>query len=106
MSVDALFTRFFSEIHDNRQSAKISYPFYDVLFLTVCAVIGGAQGWEDIEDFGEVHLAWLQDKGLFLNGIPVHDTIARIISRIQPEQFQTAFIRWTQAIAYSGEFEQ
>lgn len=98
MSVDALFTRFFSEIHDNRQPAKISYPFYDVLFLTVCAVIGGAQGWEDIEDFGEVHLAWLQDKGLFLNGIPVHDTIARIISRIQPEQFQAAFIRWTQAI--------
>lgn len=76
MSVDALFTRFFSEIHDNHQPAKISYPFYDVLFLTVCAVIGGAQGWEDIEDFGEVHLAWLQDKGLFLNGIPVHDTIA------------------------------
>ncbi|MFQ1816540.1 transposase family protein, partial [Aeromonas veronii] len=46
MSVDALFTRFFSEIHDNRQPEKISYPFYDVLFLTVCAVIGGAQGWE------------------------------------------------------------
>ena len=61
-------------------------------------MIGGAQGGEDIEDFGEVHLAWLQDKGLFLNGIPVHDTIARIISRIQPEQFQAAFIRWTQAI--------
>lgn len=35
MSVDALFTRFFSEIHDNRQPAKISYPFYDVLFLTL-----------------------------------------------------------------------
>ena len=45
MSVDALFTRFFSEIHDNRQPAKNLLSFYDVLFLTVCAVIGGAQGW-------------------------------------------------------------
>ena len=34
---------------------------------------------------------------LFPNGLPVHDTIARIISRIQPEQFQNAFVRWMQA---------
>ena len=32
---------------------------------TVCSVIGGAEGWEDIEDFGEVHLPWFQSKGLF-----------------------------------------
>lgn len=34
---------------------------------------------------------------MFHNGLPVHDTIARIISRIQPEQFQNAFVRWMQA---------
>ena len=56
MSIDAVFAQFFDNIHDPRQHAKIYYPFYDVLFLTVCAVIGGAEGWEDIEDFGEVHL--------------------------------------------------
>ncbi|MGY3962045.1 ISAs1-like element ISKpn31 family transposase, partial [Aeromonas popoffii] len=39
-----------------------------------------------------------QSKGLFKNGIPVHDTIARIISGIKPEPFQAAFVRWTQAI--------
>jgi predicted transposase YbfD/YdcC len=61
-------------------------------------VIGGADGWEDIEDFGEVHLPWFQSKGLFKNGIPVHDTIARIISGIKPEPFQAALVHWTQAI--------
>ncbi len=60
MSIDAVFAQFFDNIHDPRQHAKIYYPFYDVLFLTVCAVIGGAEGWEDIEDFGEVHLPWFQ----------------------------------------------
>ena len=99
MSIDAVFAQFFDDIPDPRQHAKIYYPFYDVLFLTVCAVIGGADGWEDIEDFGEVHLPWFQSKGLFKNGIPVHDTIARIISRIKPEQFQNAFLRWMQATA-------
>ncbi|MGL5708144.1 MAG: ISAs1 family transposase, partial [Aeromonas sp.] len=66
---------------------------------TVCAVIGGAEGWEDIEMFGEAHLEWLQRNGLFTKGLPVHDTIARIISRIKPEQFQNAFLRWMQATA-------
>ena len=47
-----------------------------------------------IEDFGEVHLPWFQSKGLFKNGIPVHDTIARVISQINPKQFQTCFICW------------
>ncbi|WCH53166.1 ISAs1 family transposase [Aeromonas salmonicida] len=98
MSIDAVFTQFFADIHDQRQNEKIHYAFYDVLFLTVCAVIGGAEGWEEIEDFGEIHLPWFQSKGLFKNGIPVHDTIARIISRIKPAQFQAAFIRWTNAI--------
>lgn len=45
---------FFGDIDDHRQPAKIYYSFYDVLFLTVCAVIGGAEGWEEIGDFGEV----------------------------------------------------
>jgi hypothetical protein len=48
MSIDAVFAQFFDDIPDPRQHAKIYYPFYDVLFLTVCAVIGGADGWEDI----------------------------------------------------------
>jgi predicted transposase YbfD/YdcC len=44
-----------SIIHDQRQSWKISYSLTDILFLTVTAVIGGAEGWEEIEDFGEEH---------------------------------------------------
>jgi hypothetical protein len=55
MSIDA-FSQYFSVIQDTRQSAKISYPLFDILFLTVCATIAGMEGWEDIEDFGEAHL--------------------------------------------------
>ena len=97
MNHQAAFTQFFFDLEDPRQATKIAYPFFDVVFLTVCAAIGGAHGWEDIELFGEAHLEWLQRNGLFLKGLPVHDTIARIISRIQPEQFQNAFVRWMQA---------
>ncbi len=97
MQLDA-FSEFFSDLHDPRQSAKISYPLFDILFLTVCAVIGGCEGWEDIEDFGQAHSRWFQDKGLFPNGLPVHDTIARVISSLAPEQFQACFLKWMQAV--------
>lgn len=61
MSIDA-FSQHFGELKDSRQSAKINYPLFDILFLTVCAIIAGADGWEDIEDFGEAHLGWFQSK--------------------------------------------
>lgn len=97
MQLDA-FSEFFSDLHDPRQSAKISYPLFDILFLTVCAVIGGCEGWEDIEDFGQAHSRWFQDKGLFPNGLPVHDTIARVVSSLAPEQFQACFLKWMHAV--------
>ncbi|WP_134114015.1 transposase family protein, partial [Oceanimonas baumannii] len=41
-----------SIVRDPRQQWKIEHKLADILFLTVTAVIGGAEGWEDIEDFG------------------------------------------------------
>ena len=49
--------------------------------MTIFAVISGAESWEDIEDFGETHLDFLKQYGDFENGIPVHDTIARVVSQ-------------------------
>ncbi len=33
------------------------------------------------------------------NGIPSHDTIARVFSRLNPEQFQKCFLSWIQSIS-------
>jgi predicted transposase YbfD/YdcC len=94
-----VFEQFFSELKDPRQSAKVAHLFTDILFLVVCASIAGAKGWEDIEDFGDLHFDWFSQKGLFKNGLPVHDTIARVISRVDSEQFQRCFIGWMQSVA-------
>ncbi|GDT39989.1 transposase [Escherichia coli] len=69
-----------SVIPDYRQAWKVEHKLSDILLLTICAVISGAEGWEDIEDFGETHLDFLKQYGDFENGIPVHDTIARVVS--------------------------
>jgi predicted transposase YbfD/YdcC len=88
------FTLHFSSLKDSRQSAKVHYPLFDILFLTLCAVMTGAEGWEDIEDFGVHRLDWLQKRGFFQHGIPVHDTIARVISKLEPALLQQCFIDW------------
>ncbi|QNT07985.1 ISAs1 family transposase [Marinomonas arctica] len=98
MDIDA-FSQHFKDIQDPRQTAKITYSLFDVLFLSICSVISGASGWEDIEDFGEAHCLWLQEKGLFPQGVPTHDTIARIISRLNTTQFRQCFIGWAKSVS-------
>ncbi len=83
-----------SIIPDYRQAWKVEHKLSDILLLTICAVISGAEDWEDIEDFGETHLDFLKQYGDFENGIPVHDTIARVVSCISPEKFHECFINW------------
>ncbi len=76
---------------------KVTYELFDVLFLTLTAVISGAEGWEEIEDFGHLRLEWLKKYADFSHGIPVHDTIARLVCRIDPQAFHQRFIQWMQA---------
>ena len=83
-----------SVIPDYRQAWNVEHKLSDILLLTICAVISGAEGWEDIEDFGETHLDFLKQYGDFENGIPVHDTIARVVSCISPAKFHECFINW------------
>ncbi|PAU20679.1 hypothetical protein BTQ07_27710 [Escherichia coli] len=64
----------------------------DILLLTIRVVISGAEGWEDIEDFGETHRDFLKQYGDFENGIPVHDTIARVYPVSALQNFTSALL--------------
>ncbi len=48
----------FSLIRDERQSAKVDYPLFDILFGSICAVIAGGQGWTDIREYVLGHHEW------------------------------------------------
>jgi len=102
MHIEA-FTIHFGELSDSRQSAKVTYPLEDILFITLCGVVAGAEGWSDIRNDADVHIDWFQQHGYLRDGVPVDDTIARTISRIDPEQFRACFIIWMQAVDESTE---
>ena len=92
------FISHFSIIEDPRKSNK-QHQLMDILFLSICAVLSGAEGWEDIEDFGHAKLDWLKRYLPFDKGIPRHDTIARVLCRLEPVSIQTSFINWVKDIA-------
>jgi predicted transposase YbfD/YdcC len=84
----------FSAITDKRQQYKVRHPLHDILLITLVGVICGADGWEAIEEVGKNKFKLLKRYGYFHYGMPVHDTIARIILAIAPTQFQDCFINW------------
>lgn len=62
--------------------------------IALCAIIAGADNWEDVEEFGRVRLGWFQTFLDLPHGIPSHDTFTRVFARLDPEQFQACFLSW------------
>ena len=71
----------------------------DILIIAVCAVISGAEGWEDLEEYGKAHAAWFADCLDLPHGIPGHDTFRRVLSQLDPEELPRCFIAWTNALS-------
>lgn len=92
------FLDYFEDLDDPRSHINQAHDLFDVLFLTIAAILSGAEGWQDIKDFGDQKLDWLRKFRAFEHGIPVDDTIARIISRLDPDKFVECFINWANSL--------
>ena len=102
----------FSSITDPRMNRTKRHRLVDIICLAVLAVIAGAEGWEDIEDFGRAKETWLKKYLRLPNGIPSHDTISRLFRVLKPAEFEATFVDWiaslhkqvgTQLIAIDGK---
>ena len=76
------FLAHFSALADPRQSVKVLYPLDEVLFLTLCAVLCGADGWVSVALFGRQKLAFLRRFLPFANGTPSHDQLGLIFGAL------------------------
>lgn len=89
----------FSALEDPRMERTKIYPLMEIIFLVVSAALSGCEGWKSIKDFGDIKLSWLRQFLPYKSGIPVDDTIARVMRRLDTKQFQTCFINWMQGVA-------
>lgn len=88
------FLQHFAGLEDARQQNKVLYPLPEILLMTLCAVLSGADSWVEVALYGERKLAFLRRFLPFADGTPSHDQLGNIYAALDDEQFQGCFIAW------------
>ena len=88
----------FGEMEDPRVEWSIQHKLIDIITIAISSVICGADTQADIETYGLAKKDWLGQFLELANGIPSHDTFARVFARLNPEKFQQSFKSWSKSI--------
>ena len=81
------------------RAPNLRHDLIAILVIAVCAVIGGAEGWEDIEDYGYAQAEWFSDVLDLPHGIPSHDPFRRVLCQLDPDELTKCFVSWTTALS-------
>lgn len=84
----------FGNIPDKRIRGKTAHKLIDIIAVSLLAVICGADGWVGIETYGKAKQTWLETFLELPNGIPSHDTFARVIGRLDSQILEKNFQVW------------
>ena len=90
----------FTNLTDPRVDRTKEHKLIDIVVISVCAVICGADTWVGIETYGKAKYKWLKQFLELTNGIPSHDTFSRVFARLNPEEFQSCFFNWVKSISH------
>jgi predicted transposase YbfD/YdcC len=97
--------RHFRDLADPRIERKKLHLLSDIIVITICAVICGAEEWTEVALFGQSKMEWFKTFLSLPNGIPSHDTFGRVFARLDPEAFQRCFVRWMACVREKTEGE-
>lgn len=95
----------FQELKDPRAEHLIEHKLLDIIALTLCAVICGAESWVEIELYGKTKAECLKSFLRLANGIPSHDTIARVFAALDPKSLAECLMSWVSSVAEQVEGE-
>ena len=84
----------FALLPDPRREHGQVHRLDEVVFMAICGVLCGADGWQEIADYSESKLDWLSTFLSLPGGIPSHDTFRRVFCLLDPVAFQGCFSDW------------
>jgi predicted transposase YbfD/YdcC len=87
------------QVKDPRVDRTKRHLLSDILAIAICAVICGADEWTEMEAFGKAKLPWFKTFLALPNGIPSHDTLARVFARLDPVALQQCFVAWIEGLS-------
>jgi predicted transposase YbfD/YdcC len=100
-----LFAPYFANLTDPRIDRGKRHALLDIFILALCATLGGANGWADIERFGKAKLPFFRQFLDLPNGIPSHDTFGRLFARLDPAALLPCIRDWLGAFRTAVERE-
>jgi predicted transposase YbfD/YdcC len=96
---------YFADLPEPRIDRCKKHALIDIIAIAILASICGAEHFTEMEEFGIRKQDWLKSFLELKNGIPTHDTFARVFAALKPSAFQERFVRWVQAVATTTEGE-
>lgn len=91
-------SRHFADLPDPRVDRTKKHRLGDILVIALCAVVAGADSWEEVERFGDARKGWLKGLLKLPHGIPSHDTFYRVFTRLDPAAFGECVAEWMAAV--------
>ena len=89
----------FADVPDPRREHLRLHNLWEIIAITILAVVSGADSWVEVAKYGVSKLAFLRTFLELPNGIPSHDTFGRVFALVNPIALQAGFVKWVQAIA-------
>lgn len=86
------------QIEDPSMNRKRVHKMETSIYISIAAVICGAQSWNEIEEFGNSKIAFFKSRIPSLEFIPSHDTFNRFFSMIKPDYFELIFRNWVKRV--------
>lgn len=87
----------FKDIEDPRAADNQGYRLVDLLMIIVCAILAGANTITDIHTYGQLKIGMLQ-QFLQMNSAPSYDVFWWLLTRLNPRQIESCFVRWIQSL--------
>jgi hypothetical protein len=89
----------FQALEDPRMERTKKHTLLAILVIACCTLLTGGEGFQDMELFGKSKRAWLHTFLALPPGMPSHDTLGRVVARLNPQRFQACCLSWTRAVA-------
>jgi predicted transposase YbfD/YdcC len=89
-----------SSINDPRVDRTKAHDLCDILTMGLCAMLCGHSDFTVIAEFAKARKTWFESFLELPEGIPSHDTFGRVFAAIDPDEFLSAFVRWTRTVRH------
>ena len=88
----------FEEVPDFRVQGRTDHLLSEILVISLCGVLSGAEDFEEIAEYGRQKKTFLEQFLELPNGIPSHDTFNRVFRFMDTDSFESCLIKWSKEI--------